>query len=487
MKVGKGGVPLGTAPTFLALALWLLGIAFVRPLSVDESQYVAATALAAKGLLPYRDFAYLQTPLQPFLFAPLAWLFPGHLLIAMRVTNALLSLATIAFVHGAARRAGTSQRAALAAAAMLASCQSFLWCAGVARNDVLPAALMAFGLWLATGNYELRTRLGAGVAFGLAAGVKISYAIPAATVFLGGMWTKDPAGRRRTVAFAVGVALGLLPTVILAALAPRAFLAEAIIFPGTAPTEYYESIGSGWRLGPARFLKLLEAAAIGPALIAAVEVVRRGWKDRLWDDPVKRAMFAAAFGGLLSAGLNKPFQIFYLLPALPPLFVLAALLLSKWEGRPRWVKGAWALFIAIGLVPAAAWFIGATSERTAPPPIEVKQKSEALDEALRAHKVDGPVATLAGQYVENVDPRFAAGPFVYRTKDFVSPQQARDWHIVTGREVESLGKSPPAAIITGVYPDAQPKEEAELAAQAKALGYSPKTNAGGFTIWTRRP
>jgi len=39
----------------------------------------------------------------------------------------------------------------------------------------------------------------------------------------------------------------------------------------------------------------------------------------------------------------------------------------------------------------------------------------------------------------------------------------------------------------GSYPDAQPELEAELAAQARALSYSPKANAGGFTIWTRRP
>ena len=44
---------------FVMLTLWLIALAIVRPLSVDESQYVAATALTAKGLLPYRDFAYL--------------------------------------------------------------------------------------------------------------------------------------------------------------------------------------------------------------------------------------------------------------------------------------------------------------------------------------------------------------------------------------------------------------------------------------------
>ena len=50
-------------------------LALIRPLKHDESQYVAAAVLTAHGQMLYCDFAYLQTPLQPFLFAPLAWLF----------------------------------------------------------------------------------------------------------------------------------------------------------------------------------------------------------------------------------------------------------------------------------------------------------------------------------------------------------------------------------------------------------------------------
>ena len=465
-----------TSLIFGVLAIWLLGLALVRPLSVDESQYVAAAALTARGLLPYRDFAYLQTPLQPFVFAPLQWLFMGHLLLAMRVANALLSLVTITLVHGTARRIGGSEKAALAAAAMLVTCQSFIWCSGVARNDVLPAALMALGLWLIAAG---RGRFVAGLAFGFATSAKISYAVPAATVFVAALWTRDAAQWRRAIAFAAGVVVGLVPTLVLAALAPRAFLVEAIVFPATAPTQYYTEIGQAWRLGLARFLSLLEAAAVGPALIAAIEVARRSlsW----FDDPARRVMLAAALGGLISAALNKPFQIFYLLPALPPLFVLAALALS--EARTRWLTGAWALFLVAGLVPPAAWFVQASNGF---PAIDAEQRSAALGAAMAQQKVDGPVATLAGQYVANVDPRFAAGPFLYRTRGFVSPEQARDWRIVTRDQSQGLAEHPPAAIVTGSYPDAQPELEVALAAQAKALGYSPKSNVGGFTIWTRR-
>ncbi|MEP6983015.1 MAG: glycosyltransferase family 39 protein [Sphingomicrobium sp.] len=476
--------PPRTALAFAALTLWLLAIALVRPLSVDESQYVATTALVADGLLPYRDFAYLQTPLQPFAFAPLQWLFAGHLLLAIRIANALLGSGIIILVYGAGRRAGASERAALAAAAMLVTCQSFAWCAGVARNDVLPAALTTHGLFVIAKGGARPRMFGAGLAFGLAASTKISYAVPAATVFLAGVWTRDGAERRRFLSFAAGVAIGLLPAVVLAALAPRAFLAEAIVFPATAPAQYYSEIGKAWRLGPARFGQLLVAAAVGPALIAAIEVARLSWKDRWLGDPVRRVVLAAAFGGLLSACLNKPFQIFYLLPALPPLFVLAALLFSDGQARPRWLRGAWALFAAAGLVPVAGWFYQA-AKGDIPSALDAEPRAAALDDALRAQHVQGPIATLAGQYVADVDPRFAAGPFLYRTKGFVSASRAHEWRIVTRDQSAPLAEQPPAAIVTGDYPDAQPELEAELAAQAEALGYRRAANAVGFTIWTR--
>ena len=94
--------------------------------NADEGWYLYAARLVYQGQLPYRDFAYLQTPLQPLLFAPLQWLFAGHLFIAMRLANALLALVTIALVYATGRRAGANERAALAASTMLVACESFL-------------------------------------------------------------------------------------------------------------------------------------------------------------------------------------------------------------------------------------------------------------------------------------------------------------------------------------------------------------------------
>jgi len=482
-------VPLRSAVILAALALWLIAIAFLRKLSIDESQYVASAVLTSKGLLPYRDYAYLQTPLQPFAFAPLQWLFPGHLLIAMRLANAMLGAGTIILVFGAARRVGASGRVALAAAAMLAVCEPFTWSAGVARNDMLPAVLMMLGLF-AIAKAETGLRMaGAGVAFGLAAGVKISYALPAAAIFVASIWSRDWGERRRSLWFAAGVTAGLLPSFILILLAPRQFLAEAIIFPAVGPEQYYTDIGKAWRLGPNRFFRLLIAAAIGPALIASIEIIARSWGEpgRWLGDRRRRIMLAAALGGLISAALNRPFQIFYLLPALPPLFVLAALLLG--EDRPRWVKGAWALSVAAGIVPVAAWVVNAANAGIAPA-LDAQRRADALGAALREEQVAGPIATLAGQFVPDadadVDRRFAAGPFLYRTRDFISGEQAREWYAVTRDQAGPMSEQPPAAIVTGNYPDVQPAQEVELAEQARALGYRPTAEAEGLIIWTRR-
>ena len=473
-----------TGLTFAALTLWLLALALLRPLSIDESQYVASAALVARGLLPYRDFAYLQTPLQPMLFAPLQWLFAGHLLIAMRIANALLGSATIMLVYGAGRRLGAKQGAALIAAALLVTCESFIWCTAVARNDVLPAALMALGLWLIAADEKTWSRVGAGLCFGLAASAKISYAVPAAMVFLAAVWTRDAAERRGSFWFAVGVATGLVPTFLLAALAPQALLAETIRFPATAPIQYYASIGKAWRLGPDRFGRLLFTAAVGPALIASIEIAWASWKGRWFDDPGRRALMAAAAGGLVSAALNKPFQIFYLLPALPPLFVLVALLFSEGGPRPRRLNAVWALNAAAILIPLASWSSQALNARVLPA-LDAERRSRALDAALVQQHIDGPVATLAGQYLRNVDPRFAAGPFLYRTTGFVSADQARDWHIVTRDRGGTLVEQPPAAIVTGNYPDSEQAQENDLAAKARLLGYRPAAVADGFTLWVR--
>ena len=475
---------------FALLTAWLLATAFVRPLSVDESQYVAATSLVAGGSLPYRDFAYLQTPLQPFVFAPLQWLFTGHLYLACRIANAMLASAVVFLVYAAGRRAGASERAAVAASAMLVTCESFIWCAGVARNDMLPAVLMTAGLLVLVRARNGWGMFAGGVALGLAASAKISYAVPGAAILVAELLTRAPDRRWRFLCFGAGLVVGALPALLVAALAPRAAFTEAILYPARAPALYYTEIGKQWRLGAGRFWQLLVAAAVGPALIAGVEVARRllAQPRRWWDDPARRMLLAAALGGLLSAGMNRPFQIFYLLPALPPLFMLLALILGETIDRPRWLLCLWALFIVIGLSPVLAWF-GRAAVQGASPVLEAEQTSRDIGAVLRARHVEGPVAGLVPQYIPDsgffVDRRFAAGPFLYRTRNFLSPKDAAAWHIVTREPVNAMREPLPMALVTSSNPEDSPDMEAQLEAFAMARAYRAVAPFRGFTVWVR--
>jgi hypothetical protein len=84
----------------------------------DEGWYLYAGRLVAGGELPYRDFAYTQTPLFPYLLAPVQSLFgPG--ILAGRVTTAVLGIGgaalSMAAAHRLAGRAGTLFTAGLLA------------------------------------------------------------------------------------------------------------------------------------------------------------------------------------------------------------------------------------------------------------------------------------------------------------------------------------------------------------------------------------
>jgi hypothetical protein len=197
----------------LASTALLLGISLVtRPINHDEGQYVGAIALMRSGL-PYRDFAYLQTPLQPLVLAPLAFLSAGWLLVGARAANVLfgwLSLALLLF----GLRGRTPSWAAMAALAALACTDVFLFGCSVARNDALPMMLLsaAVALFLQPRSLGKLTYLAAGLLLGLATSAKISFALPAAGagLFLLAQWRET--GWRAILSFAAGGIAGLVTT-----------------------------------------------------------------------------------------------------------------------------------------------------------------------------------------------------------------------------------------------------------------------------------
>jgi hypothetical protein len=76
------------------MALGAIVLALIAPVNHDESQYLAAAVLNRSGV-PFVDYLYLQTPLQPFLAAPIAALTVGYNFICLRVATAIAALVTL--------------------------------------------------------------------------------------------------------------------------------------------------------------------------------------------------------------------------------------------------------------------------------------------------------------------------------------------------------------------------------------------------------
>ncbi len=428
------------APVFAALAVVLVGLALMRPVDHDESQYVAAAVLGAEGLLPYRDYAYLQTPLQPFVVAPLAWAAGGMAWPALRIANALLALIAVVASWRAMRTGGADPAIAIACAGLFAACDILLFAAGTARNDALPAALSAIALIPMLRAERDGATPGSAMLVGLllaaAAATKISYALPAAAY---GLYALVHRGHRPG-----WVVAGAAPVIAFVGwtctLDPAGFMFGTMIFPHAAPDQYYRAIGRVWKLSLAgKAVDMLKFLALGPALIALAAVVRGVRRPCLLDWLI--------LAGLIAAVLPTPTWRQYLLPLLPPLFVRLALL---WTERPpaRGWRIAAAVFAGAGLMPSVA--ASGSTNGMGPAMREARAVQRAMDVA----GVAGPVATLAPQILPTagraIDPRFAAGPFYFRSEGLADPAREQALGVVSHGFLDAhFANGPPAAILVG--------------------------------------
>lgn len=426
------------------LALVLAALAMLRPLDHDESQYVAAAVLSARGWLPYRDYAYLQAPLQPLLLAPVAWIAGAWTWPALRVVNALLGAGAVAGVWCATRVAGAGDRAALIAAGLFASCDIVLFSIGTARNDALPATLFAWALpamLRATRGEATRGSAAlAGLLLAAAAAAKVSYALPAVTYGAYALIDR----RHRPSWVAAGAAPLIALTGALAALAPPAFSFEVFGFPSYAPTEYYVAQGRAWKLSWAvRGFDSLKFLALGPALLAAGVVLRDRRRNR-----AARLLGLLIAAGVVAALLPAPTWRQYWLPALMPLFVRLGLAWDTYAPR-RMLCAAAIVFAGAGLAPSLEALVLAVR---GVPMIAAMRDGAAIRAALDGARVAAPIATLSPQFLPATgrppDPRFAPGPFYFRGHGLLDRPRERAFGLIA-RGGLGAGFAPPAAILIG--------------------------------------
>lgn len=480
---------LGTIVLALAIPLILSALAVGAAPNHDESQYVAAAALMRDGL-PFLDFSYLQTPLQPLLFAPLAWLPAGWMLLGHRLANALCAAAAALLVVGIVRRQGGSARAALLAGLLMAGSDCFLFAGTVARNDALPLLLfigaLGASLAVASGRGGSAAAAAAGMLAAAAASAKISYAPPAAALgamLLVGRHLAPP----RLMAFTLGGLAGLLPSLILAAFAWEAFRFGVLDYSLEAPQQWRVLTGKWVMLTPTDKLgRLLGFALLGAPLAALLLV---GW-DRLRRGTGEHAaltlldpVIAAA---LVAAYLPDPSFRQYLVPVLPALFLRLGLTFD----RQRWLRGPLlvvlvALSLTAGLTRTGREAV--QSWREGSPVLAAAADADVIANAVPA----GRIATLAPERVAGIglalDPRFAAGPFLFRTHGALADRvEAITGALTDESAAAGLDARPPAALLIGTEPQPYRGEprglDGILARWAHDNGYRPVPLPSGMTL-----
>jgi hypothetical protein len=473
----------GTVGVFLAAAALIAASAVLRAANKDESQYVAAIAMMRQGW-PYLDFAYLQTPLQPLVFGPLALLPAGWVYGGARLASAICGLGTL-LVLFAGLRTRASPRSVLIALAALACTQPFLLAASLARNDALPMLLIASAVTALIAAVDKRSLLAfalGGLFFGLATSAKISAALPAAGAVLFLVLRMRSLGVRSFVAFGAGALVGLSPCFAFAIAAPSEFRFDVFAYSLDAPAQWWTSVGLAADLTPMhRILRLLALSSQGCILVALAAALF----DRRKSD-ARQLLDLMIIGGLVGSYMPEPAYAQYLAPLLPPLFARLPLALDE---APRPWRELVTALAGVGSIAGLGFAASHINGR-----IAVAEAADVGPETAALAR-GGRIATLSPEFVAgtgaNLDPRFAAGPFLFRTSDGLALDAERLGRAVTWQDVErSFGVNPPALVLAGgekaPHRPMRPHGlDAPLIGWALSRHYRPVAVGYGFVAYVR--
>ncbi len=473
------------------LLLVLAALALLAPFDHDEDQYFAAARLVSSGW-PYRDWAYLQTPLFPFWGAAVIAPFADFALIAGRLSQALLAALLLWIFARTLKSLDVPQRMAGWTTLALACCTPFLFSATVFRNDMLAAVLMMAGFCLIAARARDPMRVTPGIAFAAgalicaAASVKVTYGFIGIAPLL---WLAATplAWRDRLVRIAtlgVGALVGLLPILIALAAEPQRFIFQTVTFGAQAPLDWYRAMGQEFRLS---WLGRLRDGALimvmGAQGLALVLIAWHRWSRgrHTRDRSLLLLLDLAIVVTLVAAVIPVPSWRQYFLVLLPPLFLrLPFALLAMGDATRRYAVVGITLFSIAGL----GVFAGTLAKSARDPErafLTRQMESHWLGRELAEAGLPGAhVATLSPHIVIDsggvIDPRLAAGPFVFRWTD-----PARQGDIATSNALTAnsfaaaFAAAPPDAIVTGYETQANGSSKSDLDAHfrnwARRNGY----------------
>lgn len=292
-------------------------------MGADEGFYAVAARSAMEGKLPYRDFAYTQMPLLPYLNGA-AMTVAGFSMDSQRMINVAWStIGLVALVLAIRQRLGRWEPAIAAA---FVACASPHWAAlqGIGTSHGPAGMFLALSAAAVLSTSDHRKRVWALAAFSaLAVGCRLLAAPPILFLIAALALQADGRGERiRSAAIPLGaMALANLPFFLAA---PSNACYDVWTYHVGSSLDR-RSIGNWvewWRTGPAAIMVLVAGLTT-----AVAHLKRRNWTELL--------LLGAALAGVLVPMLPRSAYGLYIAPAVP--LAAAAGIVAAWsllEGRP---------------------------------------------------------------------------------------------------------------------------------------------------------
>jgi Dolichyl-phosphate-mannose-protein mannosyltransferase len=487
---------LGVAVT----AAFLVPLAIFGAVDNDEGYYGLAAKLTFEGEVPYRDFFYPQAPLLPYVYGAWMQVF-GISLEATRALSVVFTLALGALIcRHAATRFVSLWIGALAVLAFASTRLVATWYS-TTKTYALSTLLLFGAFMLLDREASARTPrrwLPAGVLLGLAMDVRLIFAatVPVFAVLL---WRLPLVTRPRAAGhWAVGLALGLLPSLVPLIVAPSQFVFGNIGFhavrsEGGLVGDFDQKLDIvSDVLSQPQYVALL--------LLAGIAVVAQLARRR----PPPLAFWLAAALGLANllptptyaqyACTTVPFLIFTALELVPPIRAR----LAQPSGA-RYRGGAFAVAIVLALAFAFEGMRGVEQAQrfNSSPTVFFDQATRSapggLADVIDAETVPGePVLSFRPIYIflSHADPvpgfenDFA--PVAAAIGDMSEPDAER-LKLITNCRLEALIREHGVRLIVGpvdsrwLWADAgRPWDEI-----VREAGYEPFDTDKGVTVWIR--
>ena len=465
----------GAIACFLLLGgIVLFDRAIAQPFSHDEHQFVSAGWwLAYHGLLPYRDFPYHHMPYQIPLNALAVRLSPYLLLSGRMVSWVAAWLASMVLFAAVWREFRQRSRlvAGLAAGTtvlVFISQPIVAYTTGQAWNhdwaNLLALGAVVLHIRALDGRFTLRTGFAIGLMAGLAAGVRLSYAVlcPLLLASAAAMPGEYAARGRRAAAVLAGVVVAGVPAAILLAIDPKAFGYGNVLYPILNST--YREVLRHWS-GDELLAKLAyfaETVLVQPGnvalLVGFLGLSVLGLKARLRDPASRHVVMLGALATVLlflTGFAPTPAWYQYFFACVPFAILTSAMVAARIAGE-RWrrVALAGACLVALVSIATGMWDEQIVRRLQSPEtwvPIQVHRLGQRLAEAVPGGKVLtlGPVLAMEGGL--STYEALATGPFTWRVAHII-PQANRRLVGWIGRDdlAEALAATPPTAVLTGL-------------------------------------